>query len=383
MKTSSHSKRRILHVVTSLQTMGGCERMLLSVVPKLSETENLVVTLWSEGRVSKLLNQEGVRTISLGAKSTADLFRPRIIRHFQKILVEYHPDTVVTYLLHANIFGTVWAALFSKARIVNSLRYTPQTRRYLFPLIIEFLLQFIVDAYIANSQSIVEAYHSKLHIPRKKFRVIHNGINLEHFAPLPTLSREQEKRELRILPGVKILTCVAKLRIEQKGHFYLLEAMRKMRETRKDFVLLLVGDGPDRHKVQEMIKNYELEEAVILLGDRSDVPSILSITDIFVLPTLYEGMSNALLEAMAVGLPIVTTNISENKELIEHNKSGILVPVRNSQAIGEALQTLLSKPDFAKRLGGNARKKAEMKFNLDRTITSTDQFFGSFIANDE
>jgi len=118
-----------------------------------------------------------------------------------------------------------------------------------------------------------------------------------------------------------------------------------------------------------------LEDSVIFLGNRDDVPELLSVIDIFVFPTLFEGMSNALMEAMANGLPIIATDIPENRELIVNNVSGLLVPKKSSVALTQAIEQLLNHKEKTTSLAENAKKVALQKFALEKTLEKYKEFF--------
>ena len=158
----------------------------------------------------------------------------------------------------------------------------------------------------------------RLRLPAEKIIVVPNAIDTTEFEF--KTNKEKQKESLGLVANNIIITCISKLR-RGKGHEYLLEAFEQLfccskqnkeYPTDKQFKLLIVGDGEQKEKLLEQAKNYKSKQNILFLGNRDDVKEILHITDIFILPTLGEGMSNALMEAMASGLPIITTNIPEN-----------------------------------------------------------------------
>ncbi|MBP6034013.1 MAG: glycosyltransferase, partial [Candidatus Moranbacteria bacterium] len=119
----------------------------------------------------------------------------------------------------------------------------------------------------------------------------------------------------------------------------------------------------------QQIGKYQSKENIYFLGRRTDVPQLLKISDLFVLPTLFEGMSNALMEAMAIGLPIITTDISENRTLIENKKTGLLVPVKNSSTITQAIKQIKENPLLLEQLPKEAKATIKNSFSLEKIAT--------------
>jgi len=162
------------------------------------------------------------------------------------------------------------------------------------------------------------------------------------------------------------VVCVSKLR-RGKGHTFLLEAFEKVFAINKKLNLLIVGDGEEKGNLFKQVEGYTSKGNIYFLGDRRDVKEILKISDIFVLATEAEGMSNAILEAMASRLPIITTDIEENRELIENGKTGILVPVKRVDVLVSSINKLINDKELRKNLGENAKKVID-KFDIKKTI---------------
>ena len=187
---------------------------------------------------------------------------------------------------------------------------------------------------------------------RGQVTVIENGVD-------PRLSAEDDHRgrvreALAVPPEAKVICCVARLD-EQKGIDILLEAMLLLQPDRLELRLWLLGDGPRRAELQAQARR--LGASVQFLGFRHDVPDLLKASDIFVLPSRYEAMSLAVLEAMAVGLPSVVSDVGENARLIEDGMSGRVVPPTDPVALAAALRQLLDDPALCRRMGQMARRQ--------------------------
>jgi glycosyltransferase involved in cell wall biosynthesis len=162
-----------------------------------------------------------------------------------------------------------------------------------------------------------------------------------------------------------------------KGHKYLLKAFEEVYETNKGINLLIVGDGDQKDKLLNQINGYKSKSNIYFLSNRNDVKEILKISDIFVLATEGEGMSNAILEAMASGLPIITTDIPENKELIENKKTGFLIPVKNSEKLAEKIIYLLKKDAVKVNISNKSKNKIAKNFETKKVIKELATLYNS------
>ncbi len=201
----------------------------------------------------------------------------------------------------------------------------------------------------------------RLHLPNeKKFTVIPNGIDASQFQV--DINKAKKKTSLGIPEDAFVISCVSRLR-RKKGHEYLLAAFEEIFQKQEDAVLLLVGDGEKEEELKKQASGYKSRDSIKFLGNRTDVPEILTITDIFVLPTEGEGMSNAIIEAMISGKAIITTDLSENRALIKDQSTGFLVTVKNAPAITSAIELLTDKKELRENLGRNAKEEAKKLFD--------------------
>lgn len=182
---------------------------------------------------------------------------------------------------------------------------------------------------------------------------IPNGVDIDRFVQRPP--RQGQERPT--------ITFVGRLD-RYKGVDFLLEAFKRVIARNSNARLLIIGTGPDETLLKDKAVRLHLEENIQFLGKREDVFSLLLDSDIFVLPTLSEGMSNVLLEAMACGLPVVTTSVGGNCDLISNGHNGILVPPGDLDALGEALMEILHDAALAQQLGDEARRTVEKHYSL-------------------
>lgn len=183
---------------------------------------------------------------------------------------------------------------------------------------------------------------------------IPNGVNLHHYCKDASKPRNTWKT----------VTFIGRLD-GYKGIAYLLNGFKALLLDIDKVRLLIVGTGPEETHLENLAEDLEINGHVEFRGKQENIPGILCETDIFVLPSLSEGMSNVLLEAMACGLPIVTTSVGGNSDMVRDRHNGLLVPPRDSDALREALVELLSNDVFARQLGAQARKTVEENYSLE------------------
>lgn len=349
-------RKKILHLITGLE-VGGAEMMLLKTLPLLqSEFDNHVCCIRGHGPIGARLEAAGVPVSYLELRSPFDF---GVILRFRKIVREFQPEILVTYLIHADLFGRIFGRLFGIRKIICSQR--GKLLQWEFLRILDRWTASLVTKYIVQTEVAKKELSKVLRVSTKKFQVIPNAIDLTEFDFY--LDEKQKKTTLDIPDNHTVITCVSNLR-RGKGHEYLLQAFERIFQTHRDLTLLIVGNGERMNELIDLVSSYASKENIKFLGNRTDVKDILRISDIFVLPTLGEGMSNAIMEAMASGIPIVTTDIPENRELIENNVSGVLVFPKDSENLAITLKTMANDPLLRKRLGVAARRVLEEKFSL-------------------
>ncbi len=208
----------------------------------------------------------------------------------------------------------------------------------------------------------------KYHItPEKKIHVIHNGIDLTDAQKFP--KKEQAKKLLNLDERITIGT-IAGL-YPTKGLVFALEAINSLEKSLKDKIhYVIIGRGPDREKLNAYIKQNKLAKTITLLGEKEDAQKYLKAFDVFVLPSVKEGLSYTLIEARSAGLPIITTNVGGNPEIITHKKTGLIVPSKNPLAIADAIKLLISDTGLSSLLSRNAMRNLR-EFSIEKMIAET------------
>lgn len=352
------SEKKILHLISGLE-IGGSETQLLRILPALQKYHtNEVCCVRGHGPIGKQLEEKGVPVHYLDFKGFSDI---SVIKRFYTIVQRFSPDILVTYLIHADLYGRIFGKIFGIKKIVSSKRGALLQWEWLSN--IDRLTKFMVSHYLVQTKSAQKEWMGRLNLPSSKFSIIPNGMETATFKL--SIEKRKEKELLHIKPSSFVITCVARLR-RGKGHEVLLESFESLYKNNKNISLLLVGDGEREHELKNQIENYASKNDIYFLGNRSDVPLILALSDLFILPTEGEGMSNAIMEAMAAGLPIITTDIPENKDLIKENQTGIFFPVANSKVLLEKTTLLLENARLREQLGRNAQKEAQENYDVGK-----------------
>lgn len=351
-------KGKILHLITGLG-VGGTEKYLLRMLPWLSNRfENRVVCLVGRGEIGEELEKVGIKVDYLDYKK---LFGWRTVYRFKKVIDNFGPDMLVTYLIHADLFGRVFGRVFGIRKVICSQRGSLENWEWLRKF--DKWTNLLVDKYIVQTRVAKRKLMKRLRLPASKFVVIPNGIDLDEFKF--RLDKVRKKRELGLKQRYKNLICVSNLR-KGKGHECLLEVFEMLFEKYKSVNLLVVGDGEQKEKLLKQVENYKSKQNIYFLGQRDDTKELLGISDIFILMTEAEGMSNAILDAMASGLPVVTTDMAENRELIKNGLSGILAKNFGSKKLlVKKLLSLLKHNSKRKLLGLWARKVVAEKYKIE------------------
>jgi glycosyltransferase involved in cell wall biosynthesis len=222
-----------------------------------------------------------------------------------------------------------------------------------------------IDRIICVSGAAFESYRAA-GVPARKLRLVRNGIK----APEPGRVAAETRAGLGIEPGRPLLLTVARL-TEQKGHRDLLAAAGEVHAHEPEAVFVLAGDGPLREELGALARRLGLEDSVLFLGQRSDVPDLLAAADAFVLPSLFEGLSLVVLEAMALGLPVVATRVCGNAEAIRDGVTGRLVPPGEPAALSAALLELLADAGQAGHWGSAGAACFQKEFAAERMVQET------------
>ncbi len=315
----------ILHVISKLP-VGGVENQISIILRKydISKLSPLVCSLSDKGEIGKEIENDGIEVIPLN--KLGHRFDWTIVKDIYNLIKTRNVKIVRTHQYHANLYGRLAAWLAKVPCIVASVHNVYTRDRKLHRRIINKFLSGFTDKVVAVSETVKRDILKYDGLTDDKVTVIYNGIDAQRFFDT---NRNSMRANIGIPSEAPVIGTVGRLTV-QKGQKYLLDAVAALREKFPQIVLLIVGDGPMRDELQNHIKALGIDKNTILLGIRRDIPQLLSAMDIFVLPSLCEGLGTALIEAMAAGKAVIATDIAPFREIINSEKVGILVPVEDS-----------------------------------------------------
>ncbi|HET9867725.1 MAG TPA: glycosyltransferase [Nitrospira sp.] len=351
--------------------VGGTETHILELASRLDRTKYdvMVCALKSGGCVADDLRARGVRVVSLGGVGTFDI---RVLFRLWKVLQAERPDVIQSFLFWANLSARVLGRLFKAVRVVCSYHDEIVSEGRLMKAIDRLTFQWS-HAVVCCSEAVRQSVSTRIGGRVADQVIIPFGVDPLRFATTELATR----RELGLREGGQLIGTVCRLVEPKKGLSVLLDAMTVLRQRKGGLPcqLLIVGDGPSRRLLAAMSEQLGLSRCVVFAGVRRDIQRILPLLDVFVLPSLYEGFGIAILEAMAVGKPVVATSVGGIPEFVVPGETGLLVEPGNAAALAEAIACVLHDPDRAKRMGLSGRSRAQAGFHISTVVRKHEQVY--------
>ncbi len=231
------------------------------------------------------------------------------------------------------------------------------------------------DLIVAPSSTLLKELAQQESVQAGQTRHLPNGVDSARFQPATSTQRERQRPDLCSQPGAFLFGCVARL-AQVKRQQDLIDAFAMIAEQAPQAELVLIGDGPMRSELQARVRRSGLESRIRFLGARRDIEQILPLLDAFVLCSLTEGMSNAVLEAMACGLPVIATAVGGNPEMVDPGQTGLLVPACAPEQLAEAMLQLLADPVRSREWGVLGRQRILQRYTLAAMVERFDQLYG-------
>ncbi len=380
------SKVNVLHVITGLG-IGGAERIVYSLTRSLDPEKYRVIVccLKEEGPTGDQIRKSGVEVINLKNKNPWDM---RTVLALSKIIKKERINLVHTHVARADVIGG-FAARLRGIPAISTVHHTyePWERHPFYGGIYRKTLNSF-DRVIAVSEAVREYLIRWGRIPQWKITVIYNGIDISEYERVDLRYRDSsaapqnDKREChsdtecnegeesnltraRVNNG-KVVGTVARLD-PMKGHKYLLRAAKEVIKVLPETKFLIVGDGVERKVLEDMAVDMGIKEHIIFTGWRKDIPNVLSGIDIFVLPSLKEGLGLAILEAMAAKKAVIAADVGGIREVVEDGVTGVLVSTPDDiEGLASAIIRLLSNPEESRAMGLKGYERVRNNFGIDR-----------------
>ena len=361
---------RLDWLVTGLRITGGAEMYVRRLAPLLCQSGwNLrVVTFVSGGDLIDDLRDEGVPVIELGLRHNADL---SVIARLTRLWRSDPPDLLHTHLYHAGLIGRTVAHRLGITPVVVHQHGAERARSPLRSLLDRATTAW-VTRYVSSCHAVAQVLTTREHIQLSRIEVIYNGLDPSPFVLHP--SRFTLPQGWSVPPGAKVVGSVGRLSPE-KGQGWLLEALALLIHKGQDLHAVLVGEGRSLPDLQDQARHLGIAERVHFPGTRRDVRDWLVHFDLFVLPSEWEGVSLALLEAMASGLPVIASNTGGTPEIVLDGETGLLVPSRDPKSLAGAMQRLLEDPILCNQIGRSGQARVMESFSIQKTVSRLNQLY--------
>lgn len=349
-------KRRIALIIPTMD-QGGAEKQLALLAENLprDQFDVRVILLTRDGPRSESLRQAGIPVSVIGKRFKAD---PTALFRLKSVLKEFAPHIVHTWLFAANSFGRA-AALMAKVPVIIASERCVDPWKTWWHFKIDRFLAKRSAAITANSGGVRDFYvdHG---VARERFHIIPNGIPAPNW---PAIERAEAFDRLGVPHDRKLLLAVGRL-WPQKRYRDLIWAAELVACTRRDTTLIVIGDGPQKAELLRFRDAVSIPDHVAFVGSRDDVGQVLPHADLFWIGSDYEGQSNAVIEAMQAGVPVVASDIPGNRDLVLHDQTGRLVPVGDRAAFARESLDLLQHTGAAAELADAAKKRIEKEFSV-------------------
>ena len=392
-------KHKIIHIITRLDKGGSAENTFLTVLGIVKKNYE-VVLVKGPTYESKMSKEEHISVISglkeANLKGVKIVNNPFLLRRINPVydflalfslwvfLIKEKPTIVHTHTSKAGLLGRLAAKLAGVPIIVHTphghifFGYfgTLKTKIFIF---LERLASRITDKIVALTNKERDDHVSFKIDKKEKFVVIFSGVELDRFKELDPEQKRNVKKELGLFDNSFIVGTAGRL-VPVKGPQYLIKAAKYVISKYPKTFFIFIGDGRLRQNLEKEAFNLGIKENIIFLGWRSDVAKIISIFDVFALPSLNEGMGRVLVEVMALGKPIVASDVGGIPDLVIDGKNGFLVPARNPKELAKYIQILIE--DEAKREQmGLAGKMSAQNFSKDIMVERITNLYNELLQN--
>ena len=363
---------KVVQLIPTLDRSGAEKQLtLLAAGLPRDEFDIEVVCLTRSGPYERTLRENGIPVTVLGKRWRFD---PWCLRRLKQFLSEKKPDILHGWLFSGNAYARLAAGSHPDYAVVISERCVDSWKSG-WQLWLDRKLIPRADRLVANSTPVAEFYQ-QLGFPPERTVVIRNGITIPDISQ-PDGSRL--RRELDIPDEARVVGFAGRL-APQNRVTDLIRAFELIANHDLTVCFVIVGDGPQREELESFARYLHLDHLIRFVGHREDVTSVLSHLDVFWLASDFEGQSNSLMEAMALGRPVVVSDIDANRELVTHEEDGLVVPVRDRVAIAKATLRLLNDDDLARRLGSAAQRRMQTEFTVAGMIESYATLYRELVA---
>jgi glycosyltransferase involved in cell wall biosynthesis len=362
---------RVDWFITELSVRGGAESFVVRTAPYLSRSgwQIRVITLQKGGNYIHQLEQEGIPCIELGLNMP---FGVSALSRLNRLWSNSPPDILHTHLYHAGIIGRI-VAKKTKIPIVLVHQHGLERNRSFLRSWLDRSSSSWVMQYIVSCAAVSKQLQTRECIPESKINIIYNGVSIQDKVVEP----DNFQGHTDLPPGNSSLIFGSVGRLEpEKGHEDLLYGFARInRNDTNQYRLWLIGDGSLKERLTQIAKDLGITQQVQFFGAQDSVAPYFSKMDLFVLPSRWEGISLALLEAMSHGIPIIATDVGGTPEVITNLYNGLLIPPQDPHAIANAIELLINDPRLRKDIGLQGKSHVSANFTLEKSVQAIDELY--------
>lgn len=366
-------RARVVYLAHTL-AVGGAEEMILNLVRYLPpEYERAVVCIGDAGPIGQEIEKTGTPFRALGLRP--GLLRPFDLMRLQHFIHDWQPTIVHTFLLTASLYGR-FAAMLARVPIVIGTEVNIYERKQLLHRVAERWLMRHTNAVVASAGSVRDFYLQQIDADPDKVVVIYNAVDWAQLET--TMTRAQLRAELGVPLDAPVAGIIARL-TEQKAHRVLFDALISRPEL-SSLHVIAVGDGELREQLKSRSEQLGLTGRVHFVGARRDLGNILNAVDMFVMPSLWEGLPLSLVLAMGAGLPVIASRVAGIPEVVQDGVTGLLVDPGDVAQLADAMVRVLLDDTLRVSLGRESRAFVRPRFGVDGYIAATTALYERLLA---
>lgn len=380
-------RSNVLQLIGSFHE-GGSERQAIQLTRLLLESGKynvFVATLERDGILLDEINRTGIHDVpEYRLTSFYDLNAARQLRLFTKYLIEHKIDLVHSHDFYTNIFGMAGAACARVPVRIASRRESavrPAKQRF-----VERWAYRMAHAVVANCEHVRQQL-IKEGVPARKVRTLYNGLDPSRVELPQGFARREMLAALDLAESGRFVTIIANMRAHVrhptpaclKDHPTFLRAAQRVHQIIPDAAFIIAGEGELKDRTQELAETLGIGDRTFFIGRCQNVGALLSISDVCVLSSRAEGFSNSIIEYMAAGRPVVTTDVGGAREAVVHGQTGYLVPAGDYEQIADYTISLLLDPERARLMGERGRLLVRDQFSCVRQLQNTEGLYSELL----
>ena len=368
--SGARPRPRVLHLITSFE-IGGTERQAVELLKRLDgeRYDIRLAVLRNDGPLYKEIESLFPNVPEFPLTSFYDANAVKQLRRLRQLLLREKINILHAHDFYSSFIGAA-AARLSGVRVIASQRHLKLSDRAAHRLGTR-LIHRLAHRILVNSLAIRDYVVANDRAPVHKIDVVRNGVvpvtqSVSH--------RGQLCRELGIAADTTLIGMVARLQ-PVKGHRFFIDAAAKILKSRGDVHFVLVGDGPLKSEIEQQVRRLGLAGHAHFLGDRRDAPHLIAAFDLLVLASLHEGLPNAVMEAMAAGVPVVATPVGGTKELIIDSETGYFAAPGDSAALANRILFALGDQEHRSTIIRSARRRISIEYGIERMVQSVEALY--------